>query len=410
MRMMMAGIDHSKATIEDRQQFSFTKEAVKEALTRMKNRDGVEGCLLLSTCNRTELWISGDRAPNPYELLCSLKGLPAEAYSPLFVIREGKDAVDHLLDMTCGFDSKIFGEDQIISQVREALFQARACKSSDSVIEKLFQGALSAAKKVKTKIHIERANPSVATAMMEILKEKGLEMEGTHCLVIGNGQMGRLAARELRAKGAKVFMTQRKHMHREERQEVYQEGGIIFIPYEDRLVNLWDKKVIVSATMSPHYTLRGEDATKFLSNNGEHYLFDLAVPRDIDVEIGKIPGVWLLDTDTLGVVETEEEKNNYKREAGAILAETREALERSFSFREHVPIIEDIVTLVSDDTSQRLWNTPHKEKIEALEVEHAVKKATGKLIYGLKDTLPKELWQKCISSLHEAALKDTLKH
>lgn len=409
MHIIMAGIDHSKATIEHRQQFSFTKGATKQAITLIKNMEGVEGCLLLSTCNRTELWISGDSAPHPYELLCTLKNLPPEDDRDLFVVREGREAVEHLLYLVCGFDSKIFGEDQIISQVRESLLEARNCKSSDAVIEKLFQVALSAGKKIKTKVHIARANPSAATAMIDVLKEKCLPMEGVNCLVIGNGQMGRLAAKELRDTGAKVSMTQRKHIHGNELQEVYEEDGINFIPYEDRLANIGAKKVIVSATMSPHYTLQKDEVSELLLE-GEYYLFDFAVPRDIDTEIGKLPGVFLFDTDTLGLVETEEERVNYLKEAETILVETRAELEGWFSFREHVPTIQNIVELVSQDTSQRLYSVTSKEKIEAIEVENAVKKATSKLIYGLKETLPKELWQKCIDSLHQAASKDTLKH
>ena len=125
--------------------------------------------------------------------------------------RRGEEAVRYLFELSCGLHSKVFGEDQIITQVKDALALARQAGAADTVLEKLFQGAVTAAKKVKTQLHLTAVSRSVAQKAADLLTERLGPLEGVPCLVIGNGEMGQLMARELVARGADVTMTLRQY-------------------------------------------------------------------------------------------------------------------------------------------------------------------------------------------------------
>ena len=153
MSIQMIGIDHTKANVDIRALFSFTKKNAAAAMERWKKIPGVLGCVILSTCNRMEIWASTDEKWEGalLEELCRLKEVDPTQYESYFVKREGKEAVDHLFHLTCGLKSMILAEDQIITQVKDALALARESYVTDNVLEVLFRKAVTAGKRVKTR-------------------------------------------------------------------------------------------------------------------------------------------------------------------------------------------------------------------------------------------------------------------
>jgi glutamyl-tRNA reductase len=250
--------------------------------------------------------------------------------------------------------------------------------------------------------------------MITILKEKLGTIIGVKCLVIGNGQMGKLVANTLLANGAEVCMTLRRHIHGRDEQESIMPEGCTMVSYDDRINQVTKNKVIVSATLSPHYTLKYEDLEE--KSASMQYIFDLAVPRDIDPEIRKLNGVELYDIDTINGGSTEEQNAEQLEMAMAILSEYQQELKKWFEFRKHVNKIQGITELVSEDAIERFTNGT--EKLDRMYdvtdvndvVEKSVKKAISKIMYGLKETLPQEIWAECVDGLHKAAAKETLKH
>lgn len=423
LQIKMVGIDHNKASIEYRELFSFTKAGVIEAMKQLKETFRIEGCVILSTCNRTELWLSFGveeegllkAEQSPYEMLCKLKGVDSSKYREFFIEREGEPAVFHLLELTCGLDSKIFGEDQIISQVREALVLSRKYKCTDMVLEKVFQTAIGAAKKVKSQVQLTAVDGSTALQAVSLLKEKHGNLKEVPCLVIGNGQMGKLIATALLQQGATVKMTLRKKIHGKEATESLVPDGCTMIPYENRIQELAFAEVVISATRSPHYTLKKAEIESFLNRKASIWI-DLAVPRDIDPSICELDGVTIYDIDHLGGTK-EQAKNLQEIEASMkILEEYLAELKQWFAFRERVSDIQSIVQLSVEDVIKRICHPIEdmglqEEKKEQLqrEMENAVKKTLGKLLFGLKDTMRQSLWQECLESMNRAASKDTLK-
>lgn len=428
MRICMVGIDHTKALLDRREEFSFTKAGVKDAVTEIMKKFKVKGCILLSTCNRTELWISQweDEKMNimrPSDILCQLKNIDPKKYEEFFVEREDMQAVEHLLKLVCGFESRIFGEDQIISQVREALQSARECKTADGALEKVFQRALSAGKRVRTEVHLSAVNRSSADDTVEKLKSVLGDLKGVNCLVIGNGQMGKLVANNLIAQGAKVTMTLRRRIHGSDEQDSIMPIGCSMISYDDRIAAIRGNQVIISATLSPHFTLRLDDVKDVFSSpcirgkktlqdsqeGNTFLLFDLAVPRDVDPDIGKLPYVRLWDIDAMSSSGNQERNQKELQLANEILQEYEQELQEWFEFRNYVPVIKEIVELVSEDTVKRMEGS-NLQNIEFAAAKDAVDKAASKLIYGLKNQLPRELWGQCLEALHKSAARETLKH
>ncbi len=415
LHIKMVGIDHNKASIEYRELFSFTKAGAVDAMRILKERYPINGCVILSTCNRTELWISSESNLSPYRMLCTLKELDAGRYRDLFIEREGEKAALHLLELACGLDSKIFGEDQIITQVREAIVLARKHHCTDMVLEKVFQTAIGAAKKVKSQVPLAAADGSTALQVASLLKEKLGDIRGVTCFMIGNGKMGQLICSTLLLQGAVVKMTLRKSMHGTHPTESAIPEGCIMVPYEERFRELAASKVVISATRSPHYTLKKSEVEGCLNKEPSIWI-DLAVPRDIEPELGDLEGITLFDIDHLAKDESQTRNGNNRAEAMNILQEYMNELKNWFAFRERVPEIQDIVRLSVEDVSKRLdhpietIDLPEEEKkLIQLEIERAVEKSVGKLLFGLKDTLSRSLWKECLDAAYEAANKDTLK-
>ena len=250
MSLTMSGLDCHRTPLALREQLAFSGEGLRRALDHLRDQPGVTGCVLLSTCNRTELYLTGD-SETPWRLLCRVAGVSEEQLRPYFETRTGLDAARHLTEVACGLHSQILGEDQIITQVRTALDAALEARTADPVLAALFRHAVTAGKRAKTQVSVTRDAPSLGGQCRDVLRRELGTLTGKHVLVIGNGQMGRLAAETLRAAGAQVSVTLRTYRHG----ETVVPAGCGTVPYEDRIAALEGMDAVISATTSPHYTL-----------------------------------------------------------------------------------------------------------------------------------------------------------
>ena len=168
MRLVRSGLDCHRAPITLREQLAFSKERTSQLLRAIAQAPGVDGCVLLSTCNRTELYLTG-AVQEPFRLLCQAAGVAAETFAPYIVTQEGDDAAQHLLEVACGLHSQILGEDQIITQVRQAMELAQAAGTADAALAALFRRAVTAGKRARTEVSIARGVPSMGTRCREVL-------------------------------------------------------------------------------------------------------------------------------------------------------------------------------------------------------------------------------------------------
>lgn len=412
MDIQMVGIDHSKASIEYREGFSFTRHEAAMAMNQIMEwyQEELTGCVVLSTCNRTELYISCvEESMDPYEILCRVKDIDEEVYQDLNTQRKGSEVVEHLFSLACGLKSKVFGEDQIITQVKDALANAREAESTDIVLEKLFQTAITAAKKVKTSVHLTAVNASVVENMITVLTREFNTLQDIPCLVIGNGEIGRLAATRLLQVGAKVTMTLRQYKSR----EVDIPLGVHCIDYQDRYGVLSDMSVVVSATTSPHHTIRYEDSHEILDDYRKRILIDMAVPRDISLRLSELDNIELYNIDSLGGVATDTINNQSVAVAMEILEEYQEEFNTWYLFREYIPLIQSVGRTSSisvlnriDKQMKKIIDDPEStEEIRKL-VKAASNRVVTNLLYGLKESLNKEQWSSCLEAIESASSKN----
>lgn len=314
MNLTMSGLDHSRASLDLREKLAFSPNQILKLLSWLRQQPGVEGCVLLSTCNRTELYLSGT-ADAPWRLLCRGAGVDEEAMSAYFTTRCGSDAAQHLVEVACGLHSQILGEAQIITQARRAMDLAQEAKTADALLSALFRSAVTAGKRARTEVTVTRDAPSMGTRCRDILTRELGTLENRKILVIGNGQMGRLAAELLHQSGAKVWVTLRTYHHG----ETVVPPGCAAIPYEDRIAALDGMDALVSATASPHYTVTAEQLETVA--HPPKVSVDLAVPRDIDPACAQRMRCY--DTDSLGV-----EGPGSPEEVAAMKAIVREELDK----------------------------------------------------------------------------------
>lgn len=290
----MSGLDHSQAPICLREHLSFTRTQTMEMVRKIRSYPHISGCVLISTCNRTELYVSASQPVDPGQLLCQAAQAEYTPYQTAFVTRTGDEAVCHLMEVAAGLRSRIWGEDQIISQVKEAISLSREAKASSSVLETLFRSAISAGKEVRTQVRLTALPTSAASMAVQLLCQQLGSLTGKRAMVIGNGEMGRLAATLLQKAGCQVSITLRTYRHG----ETIVPPGCGVIPYEERFSHMDGLDLLLSATTSPHYTIAVHQLTALQSPPS--VLVDLAIPRDIQPEAGDLPGIRLFNVDDLG--------------------------------------------------------------------------------------------------------------
>ena len=332
-------MDHSVAPVEVRERYAFTKAAVRAAMQSTRQASdvarGIRGLLLLSTCNRMELYVSlaPEAEPDLYALICDWKGISADGDRALFYEKKDLDAARHVFELTCGLRSQILGEDQILTQVKDALMLAREENVTDNCLEVLFRRAITIAKEIKSTVAFEKGNRSAAAAAIVQLKNEGVVFAGRQALVIGNGMMGRLTAQALMEAGAQVTVTVRQ----------YHSGtgdipkGAMRINYGERYEKLSDTDYICSATASPNLTITSERLTD-MELTGKVFV-DLAVPRDIDPAVGALAGARLLCMDDLNMEQLSEEQKKQQERAQRMIAQALADFERLFYGRDLIPRI-----------------------------------------------------------------------
>ncbi|MCH1983625.1 glutamyl-tRNA reductase [Ruminococcus sp. OA3] len=405
MSICMVGIDHNKASVDVRALFSFTKKNAAAAMEELKSRDGILGCIILSTCNRMEIWASVEEEweGSLVEELCIIKEVDPTQFGQYFVMRERNEAVNHLFHLTCGLKSQILGEDQIITQVKDALSLARENYMTDSVLEVLFRMAVTAAKKVKTDVTFSRANFTAMDRAVSMLKEQGYEIQGKTCMVIGNGEMGKLAAQTMQKAGAVVTVTVRQYR-----------SGMVTIPkgcarinYGERMDLLPKCHVVVSATASPNFTLTRE-LLEEADLTHDIIFIDLAVPRDIEPAIGEMEHVTLYDIDDFQVTAVGDYLKDSFDQAEAILQEQQKEFYDWYDGRDLIPRIQEIQEDAVTDLELRIHKILGKLPLDDREreslrqsIELAAGKVVGKMIFGLRDSLEKETFLACVEGLEK---------
>ncbi|MDR3216629.1 MAG: hypothetical protein LBT55_04350 [Clostridiaceae bacterium] len=278
--IIFAGVSHKTADLCLREKAYLTERAMLSAYERIKTEPGVSGAFIISTCNRTELYLSAeaDKTKGVAELFGEIAGLENDLCGVVSVNTE-PDALVHLFRVAVGLESKIFFEDQILGQVKAAFELALSADSMDNILKKAVQIAVSCAKKIKSENSDGRRGDGIAGAAAKAVAVFADERHIT-ALIIGGGAVGVRLAKLLVEQEQRVFITRRS------REQSFPEGAVA-VDYAERYAVLNAADAVVGATKSPHITLQAELAAA-ASLKPRLYL-DLALPRDFDPKLATLP-------------------------------------------------------------------------------------------------------------------------
>lgn len=298
MRLEAIGLNHRTSSLEVRDRAAMPPDRLRRALHSVMERDNLEGAIILSTCNRTELYLSPFQHTREDELrrmLADLTGISAEEAAAAYVLRDG-ECVAHLFRVAAGLDSRMLGEVQILGQLKAAYYAALEEGTTNSVLNKAFLRAIEAGKRVRQETEISRGAVSMASASVTMAERVFGRLAGRRVLLVGAGQTARLAAKYLAAAGVDRWaVCNRTRANAEAVTDLI--GGRVaeFPPTVDDLA--W-ADLIVSATScdDPVITLERMRGAK-RRTNGVQLLLDLAVPRDSEPGIAELPDVYLYTVD-----------------------------------------------------------------------------------------------------------------
>lgn len=311
--MECISISHKTAASGEREKFFIPKEKTLDFLQKLRAAAGAKQCVLLSTCNRTEIYVEGEenRFRALEEALSEIFGSDSEQIRTLARRYQGQSALHHLFRVVCGMESMVIGEDEILGQTRDAYMKAKEAGCTGYELNTVFQAALACAKRVKTETMLSKTAVSVATlAVNEVMRLPASQK--TVVLMGGSGQMGGIILKNLLSqKNVRVIATVRSH------NGVRQSGGnqVEHVDYQDRYARLDEADAVVSATASPHYTLTAGRVRESLRTPKERLFLDISMPPDLDAEIGNLAHCRLVALDD--IKRLAEENNRLKQRAFA---------------------------------------------------------------------------------------------
>ena len=323
VHILKAGVHYEAAPVEIREKIVFPPHIVGKAMLQLNQLDHVDETIILSTCNRTEIYISTE---NKEAGIAAIKrfvsdwfGLSEMEFLPYLEWSADEETVLHLFRMTAGLDSMVLGETQILGQVRDAFMEAQALKTTKKLFNELFKRVITFAKRAHKETAIGEQAVSVSYVAVELAKKIFGDIADKHVLIIGAGETGELTLKNLHGAGVtSITVANRTYERAADLAGKFQAGAIAF---EDIGAVMQDVDIVISATACPVPVLTKEKLQPLQKQRKGHPLFliDIAVPRDIDPQIAELDSVFLYDMDDLKEVV---EKNMAAR------AETAEIIEK----------------------------------------------------------------------------------
>jgi len=344
--IFVVGLSHKTAPIAVREALAFPKDRLPEALGRMRSEVGLDEAMVLSTCNRVEVYgrSKEPRVPALVSFLADYHRRPSPELDPFLYRLEGEDAVRHAFRVAASLDSMVLGEPQILGQVKEAYQIAEKAGALGSVLNALRNRSIAAARRARSETGIGQNAVSVSYVAVELAKKIFGELKERNVLLVGAGKMSELAARHLVQGGARATVLGGRTFEKAEQLAAALGGKAA--PFESLRSELTRADIVISGTGAPGIVIQGEDVRAACAGRRQRPLFliDIAVPRDVDPAVAKLPGVFLYDLDDLKSVS---EANLRERRKEASAAESLVELEvhEFLAWRQSLEVVPLLVEL-----------------------------------------------------------------
>ena len=323
MNIVLIGLSHKTAPVEMRERLAFAEAHLHDALGTLVDQEIVEEGLIVSTCNRVELLASSTAGPDRginrlEEFMCEFHQLPANSFNGHLYRHADAQAIKHLFRVASSLDSMVVGESQILGQVKEAYQHAVEAGTVGRVLSQLMNRAISVAKRVRTETGVAQNPVSISSVAVELARKIFQDLTNKTVLLVGAGEMGELAARNLIEAGtSKLLVTNRTAARAEEIAQQFGGGAVSFEAFYD-VLPLAD--IVVCATGAPDYVIRPAEARQAMKarKRGPLLFIDISVPRNIDPGVANLDNAFLFDVDDL---ESVVKANIREREKEAKVAE-----------------------------------------------------------------------------------------
>ena len=402
MHIVVVGLSHKTAPVEIREKLAVPESRMCEALTRLCSYQGVREGILLSTCNRVEVYAVVDEIEAGYgriqEFLADAHlSLSSEQLTPHLYWHQGDRAISHLFRVASSLDSMIVGESQILGQIKDAFEAGLTHKSTGIILNKVVKKAISVAKRVRTETKISEMAVSVSYAAVELAKKIFSDLSEKTVLLVGAGEMAKLAARHFIASGVRhVRVTTRNPQHGLELAERF--GGTAG-PFAQCREDMASADIVLVSTGAAHYLVSEDDVQRSVRQrkNRPMFLIDISVPRNIDPAVRHVDNAFLFDIDDLkarveqnrgGRLQEAEKAERMVVDEVGVVRQWLQSLEVTPTIMALRTKADDIKRVEVEKTLGRLANlsAPERELVEAM-----ASSIVNKLIHSTMVTLKAEV-------------------
>jgi glutamyl-tRNA reductase len=332
--MFALSLNFKTANIALREGFAFNDEKVLSLLSIFKNNN-INECVYLCTCNRCEIYGVGDEY-TALKIFCDFANASSDEVKSHIFVYSGKNAVRHLFRVCCGFESMVFGEDEILGQIKKAFAFSQNNNFTDYELNTVFKSAITCAKKIKTQTLISKSSVSIATLVASKC-HKFIDGKKNVLVIGGSGDIGSKIIKDLVSYNEfEIYATTREqHMAK---------GKIHIIPYANRYDYVNSADIIISATKSPHFTIVADKVKSCIKIDKKRLFVDLAVPRDIDDEVKNNSNNLLMQIDDFEEIANKNKQiklDEYKT-AEDLMNEDIDTLLKDLSFHSNFSKIQNI--------------------------------------------------------------------
>jgi len=303
MEILVIGLNHKTATVEIREKVAFDGQKLGQAIQEIKKLDGVRESIILSTCNRVEIYSAVPEIESGIEqikeFIAKFHGVNRGELEKSLYIHRGDDAVRHVFRVASSLDSMVVGEPQILGQVKDAFEFALKNKSTGVYLNRLMKKAFSVAKRIRTETKIAENAVSISFAAVELAKKIFEDLTTKSFMLIGAGEMAELAARHLINNGVREVLVANRTYERA--LELAGEFGGRAVPFEQFIEELLHIDIVICSTGAPDYILWKEQMHSIMKKRKQRpvFIIDISVPRNIDPAINELDNVYLYDVDDL---------------------------------------------------------------------------------------------------------------
>jgi glutamyl-tRNA reductase len=392
MELIVIGLSHKVTSIEIRERLAFKESEMAKALVQAQSFPSVKENMILSTCNRVEIYAASRETDKAIldlkNFLSQYHDLPLKDFEKNLYFFVGEEAVRHIFRVASSLDSMVIGEPQILGQIKSAYNIATESKSSGVILHRLLHRAFHVAKRVRTETKISNSAVSVSSVAVELAEKIFGTLEKRTVLLVGAGEMSELAARHLVSGGAeKILVTNRTYERAIALAEEFQGEAIRF---EEMASGLKKADIVISATESPHYIIGHDQMAKVMKDRKQKPIFfiDIADPRDIEPRVGDIENVYLYNIDELQKVANENIKDREKEveRAEAIVQDEMVKFVQWYQSLEVTPTIVALRNKFEEIRSKELEKTlsllPNLSEKEKQSLEMLTSSIINKILHG----------------------------